>query len=204
MGGASSPLNRCTGNRLIDTALLCCGITMDAKFANNQHVNKGGIVPTESAKNNAQQSELRELILATNRTTHAVRAFVSFLFIQLAAITLALTVSFLGQVAQDPSECSYGICPPNDAANFFAGLIWIAGVIWSSNVGWKELAMSRVPNGSPEGPSIKADDAKSKSTSSNVASTEFPGDTKRCTSCGRTSSKLDYVCRYCSSSNFES
>lgn len=85
---------------------------------------------------------LQELIQATDRTTRAVRAFVRFLFIQLAAVTLAVVVFQLGIITQDPSECAFGICQPNGFTTSVAALIWIGGVIWSSNAGWGELELS--------------------------------------------------------------
>lgn len=87
---------------------------------------------------------LQELIQATDRTTRAVRAFVRFLFIQLAAITLAFVVFQLGIITQDSSECALGICRPNGFTTAVAALIWIGGVIWSSITGWKELGLSEI------------------------------------------------------------
>lgn len=86
---------------------------------------------------------LAELIRATDRTTRAVRAFVRFLFIQLAAITLAIVVFQLGIFTQDPSECAFGVCSPNGFTTTVAALIWIGGVIWSSIAGWGELELSK-------------------------------------------------------------
>ena len=68
------------------------------------------------------------LIQAQNRTTHAVRAFVRFLFIQLTGITLAAflwlwEISFL---------------------RYLAGVVWIVSVFWSSYAGWKELDKSGI------------------------------------------------------------
>jgi hypothetical protein len=162
-------------------------------------------VPKESEKTKQQLTEVRELILATNRTTHAVRAFVSFLFIQLAAITIALAVNFLGQVTQDTSECAYGICPPNDTATFIAGLIWIAGVVWSSNVGWKELGLSKVPSESASAPAKETgaqSDAASKAANSKNSPEREGSDTKKCSKCGYSTPKLDYSCLYCGSTEF--
>ena len=75
-------------------------------------------------------------IQASNRTTHAVRAFVRFLFIQLVAITLA---GFLIAVG--------GLFPEAGGAFFFVlgFLVWIIGVFVSSSAGWSELALSDVP-----------------------------------------------------------
>ena len=72
--------------------------------------------------------DIEDLIHAQNRTTHAVRAFVRFLFIQLTGLTLA---AFLWV---------WGI----SFLQFLAGGVWIVSVIWSSNAGWKELDKSGI------------------------------------------------------------
>lgn len=87
-----------------------------------------------------------QAIAASDRTTRAVRAFVRFLFIQLVAITLALVINGVGNALQDPSECSFGVCPTNQTAQILAVLVWLAGVWWSSLVGWEELGKSDVPD----------------------------------------------------------
>lgn len=90
--------------------------------------------------NSRIESLLEESIRASNRTTHAVRAFVRFLFIQLVAITLAgFVVAFANIV--DPVE-------PPAILLLIAGAIWVAGVIYSSIEGWKEVAKSDVPEDS--------------------------------------------------------
>ena len=73
-----------------------------------------------------------DLIRAQNRTTHAVRAFVRFLFIQLTGITL---VVFLWNLS---------LTTGNGSIQGLAGIIWIATVIWSSYAGWEELNKSNV------------------------------------------------------------
>jgi hypothetical protein len=74
-----------------------------------------------------------DLIRAQNRTTHAVRAFVRFLFIQLTGVTLAV---FLWNV----SLAMEG----NTSVEFLAGVVWLGAVIWSSAAGWDELNKSNV------------------------------------------------------------
>ncbi|MCX6443502.1 MAG: hypothetical protein NTW43_04945 [Actinobacteria bacterium] len=74
-----------------------------------------------------------DLIRAQNRTTHAVRAFVRFLFIQLTGITCAV---FLWNV----SLAMEG----NTSVEFLAGVVWLGAVIWSSAAGWDELNKSNV------------------------------------------------------------
>ena len=73
-----------------------------------------------------------DLIRAQNRTTHAVRAFVRFLFIQLTGITL---VVFLWNLS---------LTTGNGSIQGLAGIIWIATVIWSSYAGWEELNKSNI------------------------------------------------------------
>ena len=95
-------------------------------------------------------NQINRLELAQNRTTHAVRAFVTFLFYQLAAITGAVFLYFLaGVVGNANSDCSdqlraFGACAPNAFLVFLAAVVWIGGVIYSSSVGWNELEKSKV------------------------------------------------------------
>ena len=91
-------------------------------------------------ENSRIESLLEESIRASNRTTHAVRAFVRFLFIQLVAITLAAFV-FASANIVDPVE-------PPAILLLIAGAIWVGGVIYSSIEGWKEVAKSDVPEDS--------------------------------------------------------
>jgi hypothetical protein len=93
-------------------------------------------------ENSRIESLLEESIRASNRTTHAVRAFVRFLFIQLVAITFAgFVFAFANRV--DPIE-------PPVILLLLAGAIWVGGVIYSSVEGWKEVAKSDVPEDSDE------------------------------------------------------
>ena len=75
----------------------------------------------------------KQIILAQNRTTHAIRAVVRFLFIQLTAITLALIIGAFGNAID------------NGFMIFIAAVIYIVGIIWSSNAGWSELGKSNIP-----------------------------------------------------------
>lgn len=75
----------------------------------------------------------KQIILAQNRTTHAIRAVVRFLFIQLTAITLAFIIGGLGSALG------------NAFVIFIAVVIYIIGIIWSSNAGWSELEKSNIP-----------------------------------------------------------
>ena len=83
---------------------------------------------------------------AANRTTHAVRAFVRFLFIQLSAITLAAFLWNFAASGVDPIVCQQSgeKCSPIAGLQIIAVIIWIAGVFWSSSAGWSELQKSEV------------------------------------------------------------
>lgn len=102
-----------------------------------------------TASRNLTESE--QLLLAVNRTTHAIRALVLFLFYQLTAATAAFVVYLLAEAVGRSSEaCSQGLgyadaCSPNSFLVVIALAIWIAGVIYSSNVGWSEIKKSAIP-----------------------------------------------------------
>lgn len=87
-----------------------------------------------------------DLIRAQNRTTHAVRAFVRFLFIQLSGITLAIILWNLSTAFIDQQECfQYGTkCSGNTFLQFLTAVVMIVTVIWSSQAGWNELEKSKV------------------------------------------------------------
>lgn len=87
-----------------------------------------------------------DLILAQNKTTHAVRAFVRFLFIQLTGITLAVFLWNLSLAFVNSSDCvRFGEnCSGNAALQFMAVGVWIATVILSSRAGWDELQKSEI------------------------------------------------------------
>jgi len=87
-----------------------------------------------------------DLIRAQNRTTHAVRAFVRFLFIQLTGITLVVFLWNLSLTFIDEQDCfqSGDNCTGNGSIQGLAGIIWIATVIWSSYAGWEELNKSNI------------------------------------------------------------
>jgi hypothetical protein len=74
-----------------------------------------------------------DLIRAQNRTTHAVRAFVRFLFIQLTGITCAVFLWNLSIAVEG-----------NTVIEFLAAGVWLGAVIWSSYAGWEELHKSNV------------------------------------------------------------
>ena len=87
-----------------------------------------------------------DLIRAQNKTTHAVRAFVRFLFIQLTGITLAVFLWNLSLAFISPSDCSLTgeNCSGNGALQLMAVGVWIVTVIFSSRAGWEELQKSEI------------------------------------------------------------
>jgi hypothetical protein len=97
-------------------------------------------------KTEITSEDIKELIKAQNRTTHAVRAFVSFLFLQLSFTTFALFVYGIADAFADPYKCqNYGTnCGSNGAIQLIAIIIWITGVIISSRSGWSELEKSEI------------------------------------------------------------
>ena len=90
--------------------------------------------------------DIHELIAAQNRTTHSVRAFVRFLFIQLTTLTLVAFIWNLASVSVDPVACANSgkHCNPVGALQTLAVIIWIIGVVWSSISGWSELKKSEI------------------------------------------------------------
>ena len=101
-------------------------------------------VATEIPQLSATGKTIDDLIRAQNRTTHAVRAFVRFLFIQLSAMTLGLFIWNLAAASADPEACAYegANCTGNAALQVIAGLVFLGGIIWSSAAGWSELEKS--------------------------------------------------------------
>lgn len=98
------------------------------------------------------QALLTESIAAANRTTHAVRAFVRFLFIQLSFITAAYFAWQIGLAFPDEDSCNAFGCSPHGFWYFAVFAIVVTGVYFSSRAGWHELELSQVP-GAPLKPS---------------------------------------------------
>jgi len=90
-------------------------------------------------------SLLKKSIDASNRTTHAVRALVRFLFIQLSFLTAAFLVWQIGLAFPDRNTCSVLGCEPYDIVLLVVVLLVVFGVVVSSIVGWDELRSSNVP-----------------------------------------------------------
>jgi hypothetical protein len=117
--------------------------------------------------------EIAELLVrsieASNRTTHAVRAFVRFFFIVLyfglGAIVLAqfrFAVKIQPCFAEiEASELfdAFSICMPNPDWTAFIDLLVVivilAGFIFASEVAQKELRYSKIPNSNPKKKAIK-------------------------------------------------
>jgi hypothetical protein len=90
-------------------------------------------IPSINGEFSKTGKTIDDLIRAQNRTTHAVRAFVRFLFIQLTGITCAIFIWNVS-IAIDG----------NTAIEFLAAVVWIGAVVWSSYAGWDELNKSNV------------------------------------------------------------
>jgi hypothetical protein len=86
--------------------------------------------PTEYSRG---ETTLDDLVRAQNRTTHAVRAFVRFLFIQLTGLTL---VFFLWELFLETEG--------NGLVGFLVLVVWLGTVVWSSAAGWDELNKSNI------------------------------------------------------------
>ena len=102
--------------------------------------------PTPIFPPNRPEKTFEDLVEAQNRTTHAVRAFVRFLFIQLSGLTLAVFIWNISNLFIDQQECiNYGRqCSGNGFIRFLAVVIGFITIYWSSDAGWKELEKSKI------------------------------------------------------------
>lgn len=89
-------------------------------------------------------ANLLKIEKSTNRTTHAVRAFVRFLFIQLTATAIAYLPWTWADESIDQYKCiQYGShCDPNTFLTLLGAGIFVVGIVLSSRAGWSELAKS--------------------------------------------------------------
>jgi hypothetical protein len=97
-------------------------------------------------------------ITAQNSTTHAVRAFVRFLFIQLSFYTAAFMVWQIGLLFIDPNEnCNIFGCTPSGFFYFVTAVLIILGIWIASRAVWHELELSQVPKAPlwPEGTAME-------------------------------------------------
>ena len=90
-------------------------------------------ISTFPALYSSGETTLEDLVRAQNRTTHAVRAFVRFLFIQLTGLTL---VFFLWNLFLETDA--------NGFVGFLVLVVWLGTVVWSSAAGWDELNKSNI------------------------------------------------------------
>ena len=111
---------------------------VNSQGGNSDPVFNDGLMPLAA--------NFEDLIRAQNRTTHAVRAFVRFLFIQLTGITLAVFLWNISLAFIDEQACyEYGDkCTGNAFLQFMAGVVWLVAVILSSRAGWDELNKSNI------------------------------------------------------------
>jgi len=139
---APVPCNQCGRFYRADLISKCpgCAATSQAKA-----VEKRPVGETPRA-NSSTETTLEDLVRAQNRTTHAVRAFVRFLFIQLTGITLAVFLWNISLEFVNEQDCfQYGDnCTGNPFLQFLAGAVWIGAVILSSRAGWEELHKSNI------------------------------------------------------------
>jgi hypothetical protein len=104
------------------------------------------LLKEESLLSRNSVATLEDVVKAQNRTTHAVRAFVRFLFIQLSSVTLAVFLWNVSIMFVDESKC-YNLgrnCSGNSILQICAFATLVIGLIWSSNAGWNELSKSEV------------------------------------------------------------
>jgi len=116
------------------------------KFLIEESYNEYPREEPKSKRNLGQIPEIERLISAQNRTTHAVRAFVRFLFIQLSGISAAVILWNFSLASIDQQECfnSGDNCGANSFLQVAAVLVWLVSVIWSSIAGWSELESSEI------------------------------------------------------------
>ena len=107
-----------------------------------------GFQSATPGRNLSDSELLLELVRASNRSTHAIRALVRFIFIQLSFITLAYILNNFANSFIDAERCfDYGKdCSPNGFFSFLSFVALVTGIIISSRVGWAELKQSDVPN----------------------------------------------------------
>ncbi len=139
---APVPCNQCGRFYRADLISKCpgCASVSQVKAAEKPPV---GEMPRA---NSSAETTLEDLVRAQNRTTHAVRAFVRFLFIQLTGVTLAVFLWTISLEFVNEQDCfQYGDnCTGNPFLQFLAGAVWIGSVILSSRAGWEELNKSNV------------------------------------------------------------
>jgi hypothetical protein len=127
---APVPCSDCGRVYRADLIKKCPGCAAESEVNNFRAIS----VPITANQNPQTGFDFEDLIRAQNRTTHAVRAFVRFLFIQLSGITFAVLLWNLSLADEDG----------NAFLQFLAVVVWIVAVVWSSKAGWEELEKSAV------------------------------------------------------------
>jgi hypothetical protein len=126
---------------------LFCNKTVKNELVSSISETKAAPTATPRKPAVAGPATLDDVVAAQNRTTHAIRAFVRFLFIQLSAVTAGvLLLNFANQASTSYDCVEYGSCGGSNALTIMAVLVIFAGVIISSNVGWAELRKSNIPD----------------------------------------------------------
>ena len=137
-------------------------------------------------KNFNNEPGINDLINAQNRTTHAVRAFVRFLFIQLTGITLAILIWNASNLFINEENCRLAgdNCSGNSFLQFLSALTLIISVFWSSQVGWRELAKSEIPV-EQDVLSGSVDSVELTPLKNCTCGEKSPSNYKRCGACGK-------------------
>ena len=146
-----SPCQSCNTDYRRDKLKQCpsCGAVNDSiglKHSSESSSSQPIVNKSFSSETSVEASDIERLIEAQDRTTHAVRAFVRFLFIQLSGLTAAYVVWNWSMSFVDQQKCySNGTnCGGNTFLQIFAISIWIVSVFLSSRAGWSELKKSEV------------------------------------------------------------
>ena len=111
----------------------CAAISQSIGVANKIDAAQAPNINYVPIDNSRSETTLEDLVRAQNRTTHAVRAFVRFLFIQLTGLTL---VFFLWNLFLETDG--------NGIVGFLVLVVWLGTVVWSSAAGWDELNKSNI------------------------------------------------------------
>jgi hypothetical protein len=124
------------------------------------------------------QQLIKQRVLASNRTNHAVRALVGFIFIQLWTYTLAWIIWQVGLAFPDEENCNRLGCEPHGFVPILVGVVVIFGILAASGVGWYELDLSQVPGtalwpGSSKVPEINSKESSSSPPISDQSSKEI-------------------------------
>jgi hypothetical protein len=128
----------------------CAGIVERSTLDAPEFSGDSDIKPKPAINNISKRTKgpatLDDVVAAQNRTTHAIRAFVRFLFIQLSSTTAAYFIYLQADSQAAKLECVRdGSCGASIFLYFVALIVWLGGVVISSQAGWSELEKSEVP-----------------------------------------------------------